>query len=252
MVVVGNRREIDNLPHILDCPQHNFQTLIKVPGRDPMCLKCRKLGHLRSQCTEGKRQPPPSLRQRDPKNPWSFNQRKSDDEVPSNCSDSESEGNVTVVGISPTVSVNEVRDAVPGPSKASADAHVSNADAHVSNDEVKVSNDDDAHKDDTPDDSTSEVNSQSSSSVTNSQVSTNKVDIQGSKPSDSTSSDNVKDGELNENIESDSNNGDNEYEDVDDDDDDEKDFISPTQPGYHKSSLVRKRKSKRIVKSSKK
>ena len=172
--------------------------------------------------------------------------------MPSNCSDSESEGNVTVVGISPTVSVNEVRDAVPGPSKASADAHVSNADAHVSNDEVKVSNDDDAHKDDTPDDSTSEVNSQSSSSVTNSQVSTNKVDIQGSKPSDSTSSDNVKDGELNENIESDSNNGDNEYEDVDDDDDDEKDFISPTQPGYHKSSLVRKRKSKRIVKSSKK
>ena len=67
-VVQGSIRDINKLPHILDCPLHNFQTLIRIPGRPPMCLKCHQLGHLRYQCTAGRQQQGPP--RRDPSNPW--------------------------------------------------------------------------------------------------------------------------------------------------------------------------------------
>ena len=50
--VLGTKKAVIELPHLLDFPLYNFQSLVKVQGRDPMCLKCRRLGHLRNQCPE--------------------------------------------------------------------------------------------------------------------------------------------------------------------------------------------------------
>ena len=50
--VLGTKQAISKLPHLLDFSLYNFQSLVKVPGRDPMCLRCRRLGHLRNQCPE--------------------------------------------------------------------------------------------------------------------------------------------------------------------------------------------------------
>lgn len=50
--VLGTKQAISKLPHLLDFSLYNFQSLVRVPGRDPMCLRCRRLGHLRSQCPE--------------------------------------------------------------------------------------------------------------------------------------------------------------------------------------------------------
>ena len=50
--VLGTKQAISKLPHLLDFSLYNFQSLVRVPGREPMCLRCRRLGHLRSQCPE--------------------------------------------------------------------------------------------------------------------------------------------------------------------------------------------------------
>ena len=238
VVVVGNRREIENLPHILDCPKHNFQTLIKVPGRDPMCLKCRKLGHLRSQCTEGKKPPPAHVRQmqRDPKNPWSFNQQKNNEEVPSSCSDSEKEGNVTIISKSPDhTPANQASVVVTSINNESKAANTDDTSDHS-----VVRSDDQASK--VPEPSTSaDIHTSQVISQTFSQRSENlnKENESVSEFQSTQDSDKDKESEVDE---SDSNIDENDYED---DDDDENDLPS-TQPGYYKSTMKRKRQSKRI------
>ena len=96
-VVMGSIRDINKLPHILDCPMYNFQALIKIPGREPMCLKCHRLGHLRYQCTAGRQQQGPP---RDPNNPWRGNQSampRSEDLGSIDSDSSVGEGDQTVI-----------------------------------------------------------------------------------------------------------------------------------------------------------
>lgn len=57
--IMGSTTDIHALPHILDFDQCGFQSLLRIPGRDPMCLKCKQLGHLRQSCPSIYRRPPP-------------------------------------------------------------------------------------------------------------------------------------------------------------------------------------------------
>ena len=50
--VLGTKVAVNKLPHLLDFQLYNFQTLVRVPGREPMCLKCKMLGHLRNSCPQ--------------------------------------------------------------------------------------------------------------------------------------------------------------------------------------------------------
>jgi len=50
--VVQYDGDASNLPHILKVTQYNetFELLLTIQGRQPICLRCRQVGHLRSQC----------------------------------------------------------------------------------------------------------------------------------------------------------------------------------------------------------
>ena len=50
--VLGIKKDVISLPHLVDFSLYQFQSLLKVQGRDPMCLRCRQIGHLRNQCPE--------------------------------------------------------------------------------------------------------------------------------------------------------------------------------------------------------
>lgn len=50
--VLGTKDAVHKLPHLLDFELYNCQCLLRVQGREPMCLRCRKLGHLRNTCPE--------------------------------------------------------------------------------------------------------------------------------------------------------------------------------------------------------
>ena len=89
-VVMGSIRDINKLPHILDCPMYNFQALIKIPGREPMCLKCYQLGHLRYQCTAGRQQSGPP---RDKNSPWGVRPHQNAPAADNISIDSDSEAN---------------------------------------------------------------------------------------------------------------------------------------------------------------
>ena len=49
---LGTKKDVFSLPHMVDFSLYHFQSLLKVQGRDPMCLRCRQIGHLRNQCPE--------------------------------------------------------------------------------------------------------------------------------------------------------------------------------------------------------
>lgn len=50
--VLGTKDAVHKLPHLLDFELYNFQCLLRVQGREPMCLRCKRLGHLRNACPE--------------------------------------------------------------------------------------------------------------------------------------------------------------------------------------------------------
>ena len=52
--LVGTKQEWDELPHVVNFKDYGFQTLFKVAGRDPLCLKCKKFGHQRAQCDQNR------------------------------------------------------------------------------------------------------------------------------------------------------------------------------------------------------
>ena len=64
--VIGNKAKMRSLPHLVDFSSYGFQSLVKVPGRDPLCLKCKGFGHLRFNCPQGRR-PMPQTAIIDPK-----------------------------------------------------------------------------------------------------------------------------------------------------------------------------------------
>ena len=53
--VLGNKKRLLSLPHLIDFTSYGFQSLIKIPGREPLCLKCKGYGHLRFACEKGRR-----------------------------------------------------------------------------------------------------------------------------------------------------------------------------------------------------
>ncbi|KAL8580007.1 hypothetical protein ACOMHN_015873 [Nucella lapillus] len=53
--LMGPQKEWEDLPHVVNFPRFGFQVLLKVTGRMPLCLRCKKIGHQRSQCHEQNR-----------------------------------------------------------------------------------------------------------------------------------------------------------------------------------------------------
>jgi hypothetical protein len=56
----------EDLPHVVDFYQYGFKTLFKVPGREPLCLKCKEIGHQRADCPKESYPRGPSDRSRGP------------------------------------------------------------------------------------------------------------------------------------------------------------------------------------------
>ncbi|KAL8580010.1 hypothetical protein ACOMHN_015876 [Nucella lapillus] len=53
--LMGPQKEWEDLSHVVNFPRFDFQVLLKVTGRMPLCLRCKKIGHQRSQCHEQNR-----------------------------------------------------------------------------------------------------------------------------------------------------------------------------------------------------
>ena len=53
--IIGNKTKMRNLPHLINFSSYGFQSLLRVPGREPLCLKCKGFGHLRFNCPVGRR-----------------------------------------------------------------------------------------------------------------------------------------------------------------------------------------------------
>ena len=96
--VIGNKQRVEELPHLINFSNLGFQTLIQIPGRPPLCLRCHRHGHLRRDCVQkppprqSSSYPPPgpgatSTPRRDPNAPWGPFKPTVDD-VRSKCSDS--------------------------------------------------------------------------------------------------------------------------------------------------------------------
>ena len=56
-LVRGAKDSFKILPHIIDFHHYHFQSLVIVPGRPPLCLKCKGYGHLRSFCPQNRPRP---------------------------------------------------------------------------------------------------------------------------------------------------------------------------------------------------
>ncbi|KAL8607410.1 hypothetical protein ACOMHN_024435 [Nucella lapillus] len=50
--LIGNKKQWHDLPHVVNFLDYGFQALVKVTGREPLCLRCRKFGHQRAQCNQ--------------------------------------------------------------------------------------------------------------------------------------------------------------------------------------------------------
>ncbi|KAL8572870.1 hypothetical protein ACOMHN_011119 [Nucella lapillus] len=50
--LMGNKKQWHDLPHVVNFLEYGFQALVKVTGREPLCLRCRKFGHQRAQCNQ--------------------------------------------------------------------------------------------------------------------------------------------------------------------------------------------------------
>ncbi|KAL8572193.1 hypothetical protein ACOMHN_049369 [Nucella lapillus] len=50
--LMGSKTQWDDLPHVMNFIDYGFQGLLKVTGRVPLCLRCKKLGHQRAQCDQ--------------------------------------------------------------------------------------------------------------------------------------------------------------------------------------------------------
>ncbi|KAL8602474.1 hypothetical protein ACOMHN_065187 [Nucella lapillus] len=50
--LMGNKKQWHDLPHVVNFLDYGFQALVKVTGREPLCLRGRKLGHQRAQCDQ--------------------------------------------------------------------------------------------------------------------------------------------------------------------------------------------------------
>ncbi|KAL8562871.1 hypothetical protein ACOMHN_004563 [Nucella lapillus] len=50
--LMGNKKQWHDLPHVVNFLDYGFQALVKVTGREPLYLRCRKLGHQRAQCDQ--------------------------------------------------------------------------------------------------------------------------------------------------------------------------------------------------------
>lgn len=48
------RGDMENIPHLMEVGVGSYRTtvLITIPGRKPVCLRCKKVGHIRSDCHE--------------------------------------------------------------------------------------------------------------------------------------------------------------------------------------------------------
>lgn len=61
--LVGDQGTWETIPHLVSFAQSGTNLLIIVPGRPPLCLKCRELGHHRAECPTNRRRPGPSAQQ---------------------------------------------------------------------------------------------------------------------------------------------------------------------------------------------
>ena len=92
--VIGNKAKMRSLPHLVDFSSYGFQSLVKVPGRDPLCLKCKGFGHLRFNCPQGRREMPQQVIIDPTKSVWGLAHSKKvpeQEDAASKCSDSDNE-----------------------------------------------------------------------------------------------------------------------------------------------------------------